>query len=364
MFHSLTDISYLITDYEQRNFTVAQALFNESIKDNIVPIPWNATTMTAQTKHVPQRIIIGVSTGAGVFALVVALAFLLFLKGRNKAKSPQGRVIGTSRTFSGIKPLSNFSAQEIGRVSTAELHHDFHGVELLNQENPAGGGNDLGHDIYELPGGRKTPSSAGVSRQIKDLAAMIKTRKGRFVAQRAYNERKARGKRRQDDERKARRKRQQDAARRIPTRSVAVRPKVLNLKKALPPIPLQALVDENTLQETLNEVRRPSPLFSRSRPGRSLASGSGTRDAHSLSIVDDQPSLATSFDSSYIHQSLPPTPSSGSMIISPLSVGYVDGSPQKRRNAVVIGHRISQFSTYAKDFDIDDYQDSWVSPQT
>ena len=79
---------YLITDYDQKNFTIAQATFNDDSQPQIVPIPWNATmrdavdnaTVTPGANHrLSRKAIIGFSTGSTIIALLLVGIIFYFV---------------------------------------------------------------------------------------------------------------------------------------------------------------------------------------------------------------------------------------------------------------------------------------------
>ncbi|KAL8950015.1 MAG: hypothetical protein Q9222_003924 [Ikaeria aurantiellina] len=119
--------AYIITDYEQKNFTVAQARFDENTEPEIVPIPWNATAVPQESRRISRPALIGISVG--------------WRKYRTSTK-----LVAETPTSEGTPPPKHFSfipTQEIGRQSVPELHGLSHHWELLDQQVPSGSGNPL-----------------------------------------------------------------------------------------------------------------------------------------------------------------------------------------------------------------------------
>ena len=146
---------YVITNYDQKNFTVAQALFNDTAKPNIVPIPWNATAVPRAGKRLTREATIGISTGSVVFGLLLIL-LVIFLTSRWRKRRPMRALTDTatkSRDFGEVGPFSFISTHEIGHQSIPELHDIGYRPELLNGLTLSGSGKVLN----ELADGTKTP---------------------------------------------------------------------------------------------------------------------------------------------------------------------------------------------------------------
>ncbi|KAL8915131.1 MAG: hypothetical protein Q9172_006951 [Xanthocarpia lactea] len=144
--------AYVITDYDQKNFTVAQALFNDTAKPNIVPIPWNATIVSGAGKRLTREAIIGVSTGSVVFGLLLIL-LVIFLTLRWRKRRVMTDTATNYRDFDEVRPLSFIKTHEIGHQSIPELHDIGYRPELLNGLTPSGSEKVLN----ELADGTKTP---------------------------------------------------------------------------------------------------------------------------------------------------------------------------------------------------------------
>lgn len=139
---------YLITDYDNNNFTVAQALFNDTGPPVIVPIPWNATTGNDTGNHLSKGSITGISIGISIFlAIFLGLAFLMFRK-----RSRRRRVLDPNdkwelhEEMNEEKPFTFVPLQEIGpssvrgsRDQAQELHNTCQ-VELFDAKSPSGSG--------------------------------------------------------------------------------------------------------------------------------------------------------------------------------------------------------------------------------
>lgn len=128
-----------MVDYDRKNFTVAQALFDDTAESNIVPIPWNATAPSGDGKGFSREAIIGISTGSAVFVLLVIIlgvfATLRWRKRRNRQAVTD--VALDSEDPPEVKPFSYVSIQEMGDQSTPEMH-DTGYLELLDGSAPSG----------------------------------------------------------------------------------------------------------------------------------------------------------------------------------------------------------------------------------
>ncbi|KAL8670074.1 MAG: hypothetical protein Q9168_005369, partial [Polycauliona sp. 1 TL-2023] len=181
--------AYVMVDYDQKNFTITQALFDDTAAPNIIPIPWNATvTPSHKSKGLSRKATIGISTGSAIFLLLaIVLGLFAFLRWR-KRRARQA-AIDTTGSFPGpqeAKPFSYISTQELGHQDVAEMHdtgylekmhdtgylaemqdtghpaemHDTGYLELLDGSAPSGSGriiNELADGTrpdtpqYELP---------------------------------------------------------------------------------------------------------------------------------------------------------------------------------------------------------------------
>ena len=136
---------YLITNYEQSNFSVYQARFEEGLPEQIIAIPSiNSTTLTRKSSPVSKKSTVGLSVGTsgGLLVLIFVLVFATRkLRGRTSKKvnlngtgmSNSIYEIDNNSLFWGFRELS-----DTGRA------------ELLDQQMPSGSGKV----IHEMP----TPS--------------------------------------------------------------------------------------------------------------------------------------------------------------------------------------------------------------
>lgn len=161
--HVLMKNRYLITDYDQKNFTIAQATFDDDSQPQIVPIPWNATmraavdnaTVTPGANHrLSRKATIGVCTGSTIFALLLVGTIIYFVLRRRQCRAVAASKDAAKPASESpeIRPLSNISTQEIGHQSVQELHATSHFIELLDGLAPSGSGLDMN----ELPNRRES----------------------------------------------------------------------------------------------------------------------------------------------------------------------------------------------------------------
>ncbi|KAL8901256.1 MAG: hypothetical protein Q9207_005288 [Kuettlingeria erythrocarpa] len=149
--------AYVITDYDRKNFTVAQAIFNEDSKTNIVPIPWNAmaaldnaTAAPGDATRLSRQTIIGIGTGSTFFFFITAtIIFFCVMRRRKHRTSVVSATTSRSQSPPDVRPLSFIETQELGHRSVPELHDIAHHLELLDGHAPSGSGNE----INELPNG-------------------------------------------------------------------------------------------------------------------------------------------------------------------------------------------------------------------
>ncbi|KAL8694405.1 MAG: hypothetical protein Q9224_003576 [Gallowayella concinna] len=151
--------AYIITDYDQKNFTVAQAVFDDIVKTNIVPIPWDVTGVPNSTRPLNRGATIGVSIGSTVFVVLIAVFFTFIVLKRRKyrALTASNKAAMPLEYSPEVKPISFIPTQEIGHQSVPELHNISY-QELLDDQAPSGSGKN----IAELPG-RRDPSHRAVS---------------------------------------------------------------------------------------------------------------------------------------------------------------------------------------------------------
>ncbi|KAL9620968.1 MAG: hypothetical protein Q9204_008159, partial [Flavoplaca sp. TL-2023a] len=141
--------AYVMVDYDHQNFTVAQALFDDTAQTNVVPIPWNATAAPSNDKGLSREATIGIGTGSAVFVLAIMLGVLAILRWRKRQdRQAMTDVAPDSEEPPEFRPFSYTSIQEIGHQSMPEMH-DTGYLELLNGSAPSG--------LNELADGTHTP---------------------------------------------------------------------------------------------------------------------------------------------------------------------------------------------------------------
>ena len=161
--HALMKNRYLITDYDQKNFTIAQATFNDNSQPQIVPIPWNATTtpalnnatvIPAASHGLSRNATIGFSMGSAIFAVLVVatIVYFVYRRRQRKAVAASKDAAEPAPKSPEIRPLSNISTQEIGHQSVQELHATSRYIELLDGLAPSGSG----FEMNELPNRRES----------------------------------------------------------------------------------------------------------------------------------------------------------------------------------------------------------------
>ncbi|KAI4272811.1 MAG: hypothetical protein LQ337_005056 [Flavoplaca oasis] len=142
-----------MVDYDRQNFTVAQALFDDTAQSNVVPIPWNATAAPSNDKGLSRKATIGIGTGSAVFVLAIMLGVLAMLRWRKRRdRQAMTDVAPDSADPPEFRPFSYISIQEIGHQSMPEMH-DTGYLELLNGSAPSGSDKILN----ELADGTRTP---------------------------------------------------------------------------------------------------------------------------------------------------------------------------------------------------------------
>ncbi|KAL8895055.1 MAG: hypothetical protein Q9192_003879 [Flavoplaca navasiana] len=146
--------AYVMVDYERQNFTVAQALFDDTAQSKIVPIPWNATAAPSNDTGFSREATIGISTGSAVFVLLAIIIGVLAMLRRRKRRDRHAMtdVAHDSEDSPEIRPFSYTSIQEIGHQSMPEMH-DTGYLELLNGSAISGSDKVLN----ELADGTQTP---------------------------------------------------------------------------------------------------------------------------------------------------------------------------------------------------------------
>ncbi|KAL9596522.1 MAG: hypothetical protein Q9219_005743 [cf. Caloplaca sp. 3 TL-2023] len=155
--------AYIIADYESRNFTVAQALFDDNAKSRIVPVPWNATSLPTETKQLSKDAIIGISTGSAFIMLLIVIAIVVFMiRRKRRHKTTPTEEARPDPPIHEVRPYSFVPTQEMGHQSVQELHNDTHYIELSNGEDSVGSRsevNGLSNDTGALQRRPSTPST-------------------------------------------------------------------------------------------------------------------------------------------------------------------------------------------------------------
>ena len=143
-----------MVDYDRQNFTVAQAVFDDTAQSKIVPIPWNATAAPSNDKGLSRKARIGIGTGSAVFVLLAIILGLLATLRWRKRRNRQAvtDVAPDSEDPSEVKPFTYLSIQEMGHQSMPEMH-DTGYLELLNGSALSGSDKVLN----ELADGTQTP---------------------------------------------------------------------------------------------------------------------------------------------------------------------------------------------------------------
>ncbi|KAL8686092.1 MAG: hypothetical protein Q9218_007354 [Villophora microphyllina] len=167
--------AYVITDYDQKNFTVAQALFNDNAKSNIVPIPWNATAAPNASRLLNRQARIGIGTGSAALVLLMAISaiFLVWRRRNIRVMTPLTDAPTPLVSSPELRPCSFISTQEMGHQSIPELHDIAHQLELLDAQFPSGSG----IDINELPGGEVTSHQELLAPASRDRSAPSRDRR-------------------------------------------------------------------------------------------------------------------------------------------------------------------------------------------
>lgn len=134
--------AYVIADYERRNFSISQALFNERLEADLVPV----YPIAGAPKELPIGAIAG-GAGAGVAVIALILAYFFWWKPRQRRRKPS-ELDGNS-LYHPLHPNSHqknpaFIKAELGAGDDNERHDGRYGkpVEMGAQE-----------EIYEMDGG-------------------------------------------------------------------------------------------------------------------------------------------------------------------------------------------------------------------
>ena len=293
--------SYLITDYENQNFTVAQTRFDEGAAADIVPIPWNATAGNLHKGGLSTRAKIGIGVSIPSFALLVIIAALLVLRNISRKRRIEQHAAQSNEQRPEpdppeIKALASFYMQEIGRNSTHEEPrelHDMFQVELLNGQSPSGSGNTLN----ELPGWSLNSSRTTMSRSPASSTRLNPPSTN--TSQTSFSNRSSRN---------SRTWRVTKASTKTPSNGSSSSSLTLNLSKALPKLPPGNL-----------EQPRSISIFP-------LHSTKGRRPIRGTALGWSSPSPRHSL------REPPSTPISNSPQISPV-MGLFQGKPLVRRES-------------------------------
>lgn len=141
-------------DYDSKNFTVAQAVFNETDTPNLVPIPWNATMSDHSESHLSKGAIAGISIGTVIAAVLVFVGLVFISRKRWRRTTPQADD-HNAELHDETKLPSDYIAHEIdqkppflypghkissGKPGEPQELQDAFIVELLDKSNPSGSG--------------------------------------------------------------------------------------------------------------------------------------------------------------------------------------------------------------------------------
>ena len=113
----LTFSSYLITDYDQSNFSVSQCKFEDGVKSDIVTITSGASI--ASHSHITRAAKIGISIGSIVVFLLCVLVITCVVRKRRNSARMQDTQFNPEPTSSGQPHITSntFSTQEIAENS-------------------------------------------------------------------------------------------------------------------------------------------------------------------------------------------------------------------------------------------------------
>ncbi len=142
---------YLITNYEQSNFSVYQANFEGDLSKQIVAIPSaNATTEPGHSTHVSRGTIAGASVGTAMsfLVLIFILIFTIRIGRRKMSKQNRSNGRGSFEPSHGINTSNPIC--EIDNNSLYWGHReipDTGKAELLDEQWPSGSGKI----IQEMP---------------------------------------------------------------------------------------------------------------------------------------------------------------------------------------------------------------------
>ena len=139
--------SYLIADYERRNFSVHQCTWNANAQENLIPIKSLADKeqRASQTHHLSSGAIVGIAIGSLIALSVLGLLGLFLYKKRFSRKSAHRDVNEKSE----LEDKGRLPTELVGdKLLDPEIDGDpFHGSELDSKRLP-------GHELNsgEKPG--------------------------------------------------------------------------------------------------------------------------------------------------------------------------------------------------------------------
>lgn len=152
--------SYIITDYDQKNFTVAQALFDDKAEPNIIPIPWNATVTPSSSPHLNRGARIGIGIGSAVFFLLLVTSVFFAIRRWRRHRTMTALANQKLQDSPIVRPFSSISTHEMDQPCVRELHDNpLDHQELLDANTPSGSGigiselaNEGATSLHELVG--------------------------------------------------------------------------------------------------------------------------------------------------------------------------------------------------------------------
>lgn len=312
----LCKFRYVITDYEQKNFTVAQALFNDTEHPNIVPIPWNATTLEDHSSGISRDAKIGVGVGVGLVGLLALLLLFYMVFKPRKAPNTDSAAdqLPQYPPPSDTKSYSIYSTKEMGTGSVSEVHGVCQ-VELFDGSTPSGSG----HRINELPVEQDfSPAELGTYRRTPTpstfrmeesprpqttLSPRASTNHSRSAASSTAHSRKNSSQRTVFDPKRRISKRSDTSSSRC-SPTLYGKPSIIDYNKALPPRPISNL--DGTRRGSI-----PSPLSTASPGQKSNSSSRTARRPYPTVLITKEPC-----------PSPPSTPISESDQVSPVATRH------------------------------------------
>lgn len=160
---------YLVTNYEQSNFSIYQSRFEDNAKEDIVAI---SSASAMPHKHISRIMQIGIAIGVTTFVLLCLLAAFITLKKGRKAHDRNrngGRLFEKERS---VQSESSEFPQEIDMKSLIEIYEelpDSGKAELLDQTMLSGSGQEISElsqpsvsIIHELMAHRSSDQSSTI----------------------------------------------------------------------------------------------------------------------------------------------------------------------------------------------------------